>query len=50
MIPFEWFEETMPGRDEINMKGIFAPISVKNTHQGKWIASLAKVYILETNA
>ena len=50
MNPFEWFEETTPGRDEINVKGIFAPISVKNTHQGKWIASLAKVYILETNA
>ena len=26
------------------------PVSVKNAHQGNWIASLAKVYILEANA
>ena len=50
MIPFEWLEETTLGRGVINVKGIFAPVSVKNTHQGKWIASCAKVYILETNA
>ena len=50
MIPFEWLEETSSGRGVINVKGIFAPVSVKNTHQGKWIASCAKVYILETNA
>ena len=50
MIPFEWLEETTLERAMINVKGIFAPVSVKNVHQGKWIASCAKVYILETNA
>ena len=50
MIPFEWLEETTPERAIINVKGIFAPVSVKNAHQGNWIASLAKVYILEANA
>ena len=50
LIPFEWLEETTLGRGVINMKGIFAPVSVKNTPQGKWTASRAKVYILETNA
>ena len=50
MIPFQWLEETTPERGVTNVKGIFAPLSVKNAHQGKWIASLAKVYILEANA
>ena len=50
MIPFEWLEETTLERPVINVKGIFAPVSVKNAHQGNWIASLAKVYILEANA
>ena len=30
LIPFEWLEETTLGRGVINMKGIFAPVSVKN--------------------
>ena len=30
MIPFEWLEETTLGRGVINVKGIFAPVSVKN--------------------
>ena len=49
LIPFEWLEETTLGRGVINMKGIFAPVSVKNTPQGKWIASRAKVYMKQTH-